>query len=68
MAEGGQRVAVPINSQNGICRTIKANYQQVSYANFKRTSTFGATGVLEIPKGFDLNKWLSEQTTVKDMI
>lgn len=33
---------------DGTCRTIKAQYANTSYANFLRTSTFGATGVLKV--------------------
>ena len=34
-----------INTQDGLCRTIKAQYQQTSRANLCRQGTFGATGV-----------------------
>lgn len=38
--------AHPINTEpDGTCRTLKAQYYKTSNANFKRTSTFGATGV-----------------------
>ena len=33
---------------DGTCRTIKNQYYKTSQANFQRTSTFGATGVLKI--------------------
>lgn len=40
---------MPINPMpDGTCRTIKAQYQQSSLANFVRGGTFGATGVIEI--------------------
>lgn len=39
----------PVNPHDdGTCRTIKAQYANTSYANFLRTSTFGATGVLKV--------------------
>lgn len=34
--------------KDGTCRTIKAQYAQTSFANFLRTGSFGATGVIEI--------------------
>ena len=38
----------PLNPHNdGTCRTIKAQYPQTSFANFLRTGTFGATGVVK---------------------
>ena len=41
----------PINPHpDGTCRTIKAQYAQTSFANFLRTGTFGATGVIKFPK------------------
>lgn len=39
----------PINEYSwGGARTIKAQYQQSSLANFRHTGTWGATGVIEI--------------------
>ena len=39
----------PLNAEaDGTCRTIKAQYQQSSYANFVRQGTYGATGVIKI--------------------
>ena len=39
----------PLNTmQDGTCRTIKNQYYKTSKANFERSSTFGATGVLMI--------------------
>lgn len=38
---------IPLNTQNGQCRCIKANYQQSSPANFQRQSTFGSTGATD---------------------
>lgn len=35
----------PINDQDGVSRTIKAQYQQTSRANLTRSDAFGATGV-----------------------
>lgn len=32
---------------DGTCRTIKANYQKQSLANFIRRGGYGATGVIE---------------------
>lgn len=41
----------PINPHpDGTCRTIKAQYAQTSFANFLRTGTFGATGVIKFPE------------------
>ena len=54
--EGGQREpkimeVIPLNPYNdGTARTIKAQYQQSSMANFKREDGLGATGVLCIPQ------------------
>ena len=43
--------AIPLNPYNdGTARTIKAQYQQSSMANFKRQDGLGATGVLAIPQ------------------
>ena len=33
---------------DGLCRTIKSQYYKTSPANFLRSGTFGATGVIEI--------------------
>lgn len=42
---------IPLNPYNdGTARTIKAQYQQSSMANFKRRDGLGATGVLCIPQ------------------
>lgn len=42
---------IPLNPYNdGTARTIKAQYQQSSMANFKRQDGLGATGVLCIPQ------------------
>lgn len=42
---------IPLNPYNdGMARTIKAQYQQSSMANFKRQDGLGATGVLCIPQ------------------
>jgi DNA (cytosine-5)-methyltransferase 1 len=42
---------IPLNAYNdGTARTIKAQYQQSSMANFKRQDGLGATGVLCIPQ------------------
>ena len=39
----------PLNTMpDGTCRTLKEQYYKTSKANFQRTSTFGATGVLRI--------------------
>ena len=38
----------PLNDyEGGVCRTIKAQYQQSSRANFVRQDGLGATGVIE---------------------
>lgn len=40
---------MPLNPySDGTCRTIKAQYQQSSRANFIRQDGLGATGVVEI--------------------
>ena len=40
---------IPMNPMpDGTCRTIKAQYQQSSLANFIRGGGYGATGVIEI--------------------
>ena len=39
----------PMNPMpDGTCRTLKAQYQQSSLANFIRGGGYGATGVIEI--------------------
>jgi len=39
----------PLNEYDwGGARTIKAQYNNTSYANFVRTDGFGATGVIEL--------------------
>lgn len=35
-----------VNDNNGLSRTIKAQYQQTSIANLTRTDSFGSTGVI----------------------
>ena len=62
-AQGGNREPLilddkeetePINAENdGTCRTIKAQYQNTSMANFEEKSTFGATGARN---GFRIRK------------
>ena len=43
------KIVLPINPMpDGSCRTIKAQYQQSSLANFIRGGGYGATGVIEI--------------------
>ena len=42
------KVLVPVNDEEGLCRTIKSQYYKTSAANFDSQTTFGATGVLEI--------------------
>ena len=40
---------LPLNPyRGGVCRTIKAQYQQSSLANFIRDDGLAATGVIEI--------------------
>ena len=44
-----QGVVEPINTEpDGTSRTIKAQYHKNSIANFERTDSFGATGVIQI--------------------
>lgn len=44
-----QKIVMPINPMpDGSCRTVKAQYQQTSLANFIRGGGYGATGVIEI--------------------
>ena len=44
-----QKIVLPINPMpDGTCRTIKAQYQQTSLANFIRGGGYAATGVIEI--------------------
>ena len=49
---------LPLNTEpDGTCRTIKAQYQQSSRANFVRGDSLGATGVVSIQqKGRGFNK------------
>lgn len=48
---------LPINPMpDGSCRTIKAQYQQSSLANFIRGGGYGATGVIEIVYEDDLQR------------
>ena len=35
-----------LNDEDGLCRTLKSQYQKNSVANFVRGGTFGATGVI----------------------
>ena len=48
-SENGRQLSAnrqfPYNADDEICRTIKAQYQQSSIANFRRQDSFGATGV-----------------------
>lgn len=47
----GLSKSYPLNPMDdGSCRTIKAQYGQTSFANFKHEGTFGATGVISIRK------------------
>lgn len=42
-----RKIVKPLNPEpDGTCRTIKAQYEQTSQANFSRGNTFGATGVI----------------------
>lgn len=52
------KIAVPLNKyEDGISRTIKAQYQQSSRANFVRGDSLGATGVISLKqKGRGFNK------------
>lgn len=44
-----KKIIMPLNPySDGTCRTIKAQYQQSSRANFIRQDGLGATGVVEI--------------------
>ena len=44
-----KKIVIPINPMpDGSCRTIKAQYQQSSLANFIRGGGYGATAVIEI--------------------
>lgn len=43
--EGGQQSINP--EKDGTCRTIKAQYQRTSLANFTYTGSYGATGVID---------------------
>lgn len=46
---------MPLNPyKDGTCRTIKAQYQQSSRANFIRQDGLGATGVIEIYEEGDI--------------
>ena len=47
----------PMNPMpDGTCRTLKAQYQQSSLANFIRGGGYGATGVIEIVYETDKNR------------
>lgn len=44
-----KKQVIPMNPMpDGSCRTLKAQYQQSSLANFIRGGGYGATGVIEI--------------------
>lgn len=43
--------AKPLTIRGGCCRTIKAQVQQTSAANYVRSGSFGATGVIRKWKG-----------------
>lgn len=48
---------IPMNPMpDGACRTLKAQYQQSSLANFIRGGGYGATGVIEIAYETDKNR------------
>ena len=52
-----KKKVLPINPMpDGSCRTIKAQYQQSSLANFIRGGGYGATGVIEIVYEDDLQR------------
>lgn len=42
-----QRIVEPLNDQEGLCRTLKSQYQKNSLANFTRQGSMGATAVIE---------------------
>ena len=42
--------------KNNTCRTIKSQYYKVSIANFMRTASFGATGVIRKKYGSNRQK------------
>lgn len=47
-------IVIPMNAEeDGSCKTIKAQYQQSSLANFVRGGTWGATGVMVIEEDED---------------
>lgn len=55
---------IPLNPyKDGTARTIKAQYQQSSMANFKRQDGLGATGVLCIPQATKV--WRSPAQTME---
>lgn len=41
------KIVEPVNTDDGVCRTIKRQYQQTSRANLERQDTMGATGVTD---------------------
>ena len=44
-------VMIPYNTEpDGTSRTIKAQYAKTSAANFERSGSFGATGVMEVER------------------
>ena len=52
-----KKKVLPMNPMpDGSCRTIKAQYQQSSLANFIRGGGYGATGVIEIVYEDDLQR------------
>ena len=56
-----KKIVLPINPMpDGSCRTIKAQYQQSSLANFIRGGGYGATGVIEIVYEQDSDSGVSQ--------
>lgn len=56
---------IPLNPyKDGTCRTIKAQYQQSSRANFTRQDGLGATGVVQIGGGHNEPKVVEDWQTV----
>ena len=45
--ENNNHILEPINTEDGIARTIKRTYQQTSRANLERQDSFGATGATD---------------------
>ena len=53
-----KRKVMPFNPyMGGVCRTIKAQYQQSSLANFIRNDGLAATGVIEIEDEEREDRW-----------